>query len=173
MKRWLSKIFLAMIIIASVVQAKSKETIEQIQQLNPGEVIVAEGKVAYSKPWSFDYDKDGTDNHIVMGAHLFIKKTKDGKYKGFLERGLFDIDLNVSIGWYLNRGMLQQPPMVRDISVKNVVHKGTTVKFDIENVSFTVIDGGKGHNRDKVVVDDHVKSPRTIELYDGDMEVIP
>jgi len=170
MKKLLTAGLTALALFTLTLQA---EKIKETLKLQPGETVVAKGRVAYSKPMSFDYDKDGTDNTIVMGAHLFIKKTKDGKYKGFLERGLYDIDRNVSIGWYLQRALLQQAPLVRDISVKNVEQNSTTIKFDIENVRFTITDGGKGHNRDKVLVDDHIKKPRVVKLYDGDIEIFP
>ena len=170
MKKLLGTGFIALSLLTLSLQA---EKIEETLKLQPGETLVAQGKIAYSLPMTFDYDKDGTDNNIVMGAHLFIKKTKNGEYKGFLERGLYDIDKEISISWYLQRALLQQAPLVRDISVKNVEQNGTTVKFDIENARFTVTDGGKGHVRDKVVVDDHIKKPRIVQLYDGDIEVVP
>ena len=149
------------------------DKIEDMLKLEAGEIVVAKGKIAYSLPMKFDYDKNGTRNSVVMGAHLFIKKTKEGEYKGFLERGLFDIDKKISISWYMQRSMLQQAPLVRDISVKNVLQNGTTIMFDIENTRFTVIDGGKGHMRDSVIIDNHIKKPRVVKLYDGDIKVIP
>lgn len=173
MKKLLSTGLIALSMFTLTLQAEKAEKIEDTLKLQEGETVVAKGKIAYSLPMTFDYDKDGTANNIVMGAHLFIKKTKDGKYKGFLERGLYDIDKKISISWYLQRALLQQAPMVRDITVKNVEQNGTTIKFDIENARFTVIDGGKGHVRDKVVVDDHIKEPKIVKLYDGDIEVFP
>jgi len=158
------------VLITSTLHA---EEVEDSQKLKPGEIVVAQGKVAYSLPMSFDYDKDGTQNSIAMGAHLFIKKTQEGKYEGFLQRGLFDIDKNISIGWYLAWGLLQQAPRVRDISVRNVEQNGTTIKFDIENTRFTVSDGGQGYMRDKIIADKHIKKPNVVKLYDGDIEVIP
>jgi len=147
------------------------QTLDEIRKLAPGEKVVAKGKVAYSKPMAFDYDKDGTPNAIIMAAELFIKQNKDGNFTGFLQRGLYDIDKKKPIGWYLKRNLLQQPPAVPNIFVKNVVHQAKKVSFDIEHVRFTVIDGGKGYDKDKVLVDDHVQKPYTIKLYEGDMEV--
>jgi hypothetical protein len=147
------------------------QTLDEIRKLAPGEKVVAKGKVAYSKPMEFDYDKDGTPNTIVMAAELFIKQNEDGNFTGFLQRGLYDIEKKKPIGWYLKRNLLQQPPAVPDIYVGNVVHEGKKVSFDIEKVRFTVVDGGKGYDMDKVIVDDHIKKPYAIKLYEGDFEV--
>ena len=168
MKRLYKLILAALSVFMVLLQA---QTLDEIRKLAPGEKIIAKGKVAYSKPMAFDYDKDGTPNAIVMAAELFIKQNEEGNFTGFLQRGLYDIDRKKPIGWYLKRNLLQQPPAIPDISVKNVVHQGKKVSFDIEHVRFTVIDGGKDYDRDKVLVDDHIQKPYAIKLYEGDVEV--
>ena len=156
---------LLMWIVASV-SILFAETTKDYERLAPGEKKVAEATIFYSAPFLFDYDKDGTRNKVVMGAKLFVKKTKKG-YKGYMVRGLYDIESKKPIAYYEST-LIMHPPS--DIAIEDIVVRGKTVRFKAGPFRYVFKDGGKGIMQDEVVV--MLKERRKhLRLYGGDIEI--
>ena len=139
-------------------------------ELGPGEQVLLTGEVFYSEPMKFDYDKDGTVNTVVMGATLFIKVTADGMGEGYIERYLYDTDLNKAVTWYFKQNMLSEPPIGTQRAVSDVSWKDREVKFKSGGWIYTVSDGGKGYTKDTIMVSDGVKEHKVV-MYGGDVTV--
>ena len=64
-------------------KAKALSQFAALEKLKKGEKMVLKGKVFYSEPLRFDYDKDGKKNNVVMASKFFAKKCADGSYDGY------------------------------------------------------------------------------------------
>ena len=151
-------------------EKKSTEIFKSLETLKPGEKLILDGEVFYSKPLKFDYDKDGVKNNVIMAAKFFIKKKKDGSYDGYIQRYLYDVDKKRPIRWYSKKNMLQEPPISLDTSVKNVKQDGKTVTFDSGPWHVSMTDGGEGFVSDKIIVSDKIRT-KEVEMFGGDIKV--
>ena len=160
MRRWIRWV----VLLAS--SSLFAETAAEYEKLNPGEKAVAEATVFYSEPFLFDYDKDGVKNSVAMGAKLFVKKTAEG-YRGYLIRGLYDIELNRPVAFY-ETTLNMHPP--ENIAIGDIVVQGRTVRFKSGPYTYVFKDGGEGLVQDEVVVKLGKKSKK-LRLYGGDIEI--
>ena len=143
------------------------ETVQEYEKLSPGEKVAAKATIFYSEPFLFDYDKDGTREEVVMGAKLFIKKTKKG-YRGYLIRGLYDIALKKPVAFYADT-LIVQPP--KDIKIRDIQFKRNTVQFKSGPYLYIFKDRGEGILQDEVVVKFKKKTKR-LRLYGGDIQIL-
>jgi len=144
-------------------------TISQIETLKKGERVVAKGVVIYSKPLELLVDKDNKKEHkVVMAAKLFVKKTKDG-YKGYMVRGLYDINEKKPLLYYASK-LILHPPTNLEILMQDIQIKDNKLTFTLPPYHYTVIDGGKGYLQDEVEVR-FAKRKKTLKLYGGDIEL--
>jgi hypothetical protein len=154
----------------TVPDKKSENAFKKMEILQPGERVVLNGEIFYSKPLRFDYDRDGTKNRVVMASKFFIKRLRDGGYNGYLQRYLYDIDKQKAVTWYAKKNMLSEPPIGIDTEVSNVKQEGKTITFDVGNWHFTMTDGGKGYLSDKIIVNDGIRT-KQVTMYGGEVEV--
>ncbi len=141
-------------------------------RLDPGDHLLMEGQVFYSKPLQFDYNKDGSVDTVRMGATLFAKITDKEEGEGSIERYLYDVNLKKAITWYMKRNMLSEPPIGIDKAIHNLSWQERTVQFDSGGWHYTVTDGGQGYDKDTILVSDGNTEKKVI-LYGGDVTVHP
>ena len=151
-------------------KAKALSQFAALEKLKKGEKMILKGKVFYSEPLRFDYDKDGKKNSVVMASKFFAKKCADGSYDGYIQRFLYDIDKQKAVTWYAKKNMLSEPPFGIDTTIKNVKIHDKTVGFDSGNLHYSMTDGGKGHVSDKIIVSDGIRT-KQVEMFGGDVEV--
>ena len=144
------------------------KTMQEYEKLAPGERVAAKATIAYSEPFLFDYDKNGTKNKMVMAAKLFIKQTPKG-YEGYLVRGLYDLERKKPIAFYENT-LLMHPPSNTYIAISDIKFKGKTVTFKSGPFYYTFKDGGEGKIQDEVLVKIKDKTKK-IRIYDGDVTI--
>ena len=142
------------------------ESAQEYEKLAPGEKVAVEATIFYSEPFLFDYNKDDKKEEVVMGAKLFIKKTKKG-YSGYLIRGLYDIALKKPVAFYADT-LIVQPP--KDIRIRDIVFEGKTVRFKSGPYTYIFKDRGEGALQDEVVVKFKKKTKR-LRLYGGDIQI--
>ena len=160
-------LFAALILGLSLLQAK---TIREYETLHPGEKVVAQGAVYYSKPMLISVYEDGVKNRVVMAAKLFVKETPKG-YEGYLIRGLYDLDRHKALRFYAAANIEGRiPPAGEKIDLHDIKLQGKTLSFDFYGVHYTVKDGGEGFINDEVVVQTRSKTKR-LKLYGGDIKI--
>ena len=151
-------------------KAKALSQFAALEKLKKGEKMVLKGKVFYSEPLRFDYDKDGKKNNVVMASKFFAKKCADGSYDGYIQRFLYDIDKKKAVTWYAKKNMLSEPPFGIDTSISHVKVHGKTVAFDSGNLHYSMTDGGEGYISDKIIVNDGIRT-KQVTMFGGDVEV--
>ncbi len=144
------------------------KTMQEYEKLAPRERVAAKATIAYSEPFLFDYDKNGTKNKLVMAAKLFIKQTPKG-YEGYLVRGLYDLERKKPIAYYAN-ALLMHPPSNTYIAISDIKFKGKTVSFKSGPFYYTFKDGGEGNIQDEVLVKIKDKTKK-IRIYAGDVTI--
>ena len=153
-------------LLLGVIITLHAKTMQEYETLSQGERVAAKATIAYSEPFLFDYDTDGTKNKLVMAAKLFIKKTNKG-YEGYLVRGLYDLKRKMPIAYYEN-ALLMHPPSNTYIAISDIQFKGKTVSFKSGPFYYTFKDGGDGKIQDEVLVKIGNKTKK-IHIYDGDV----
>jgi len=161
-------VFVVLGLLAALSAAAGENT--KPERLEPGDRLLMEGEVFYSEPLQFDYDKDGTVNTVVMGATLFAKVTADGTGEGSIERYLYDVKLRKPVTWYMKQNMLSEPPIGIGKAIHNLSWQGKTVQFDAGGWHYTVTDGGKGYQKDTIMVSDN-NIEKKVKLFGGDVTV--
>ena len=151
-------------------EMSSTRIFKSLETLKPGEKLILDGEVFYSKPLKFDYDKDGVKNSVMMAAKFFIKKKREGSYDGYIQRYLYDLDKKKPVRWYSKKNMLQEPPISLETAIRNVKQEGKTVMFDSGPWHFIMTDGGEGFVNDKIVVKDKIRT-KQVEMFGGDVKV--
>ena len=142
------------------------QTMQEYEKLAPGEKVAAKALIYYSEPFLYDYDQDGKRDEVVMGAKLFIKKTKKG-YTGYLVRGMYDIERKKPVAFYAST-LIVSPP--KEIQIRDIVFKGKTVRFKSGPYLYIFKDGGEGILQDEVVVK-YKKKTKRLRLYGGDIQI--
>ena len=151
-------------------KAKALSQFAKLEKLKKGEKMVLKGKVIYSEPLRFDYDKDGKKNSVVMASKFFAKKLSDGSYDGYIQRFLYDVDKKKAVTWYAKKNMLSEPPFGIDTAISHVKVHAKTVEFDSGNLHYKMTDGGAGYLNDKIIVSDGIRT-KQVEMFGGDVEV--
>jgi len=162
--------FCGVFVLLGLLAALSAAAQEDTNKLNSGDRLLMEGEVFYSEPLQFDYDKDGTVNTVVMGATLFAKITPEGGGEGSIERYLYDVKLKKPITWYMKQNMLSEPPIGIDKTIRNLSWQGKIVQFDSGGWHYTVTDGGKGYQKDTIMVSDN-NIEKKVKLFGGDVTI--
>jgi len=142
----------------------------KLETLKKGEQMVLKGKVIYSEPLRFDYDKDGKKNNVVMASRFFAKRLSDNNYTGYIQRFLYDIDKKKAITWYSKKNMLSEPPFGIDTAISHVKVYGKTVEFDSGKLHYSMTDGGEGYISDKIIVSDGIRT-KQVEMFGGNVKV--
>jgi hypothetical protein len=161
-------VFVVLGLLAALPAAAGENT--NTEKLDPGDRLLMEGEVFYSEPLQFDYDKDGVTDTVVMGATLFAKVTADGTGEGSIERYLYDVKLKKPVTWYMKQNMLSEPPIGIDKTIRNLSWQGRTVQFDSGGWHYTVTDGGKGYQKDTIMVSD-ANIEKKVKLFGGDVTI--
>jgi hypothetical protein len=143
---------------------------------NPGTI---EGGLAYSQVFRFDYDRDGVRNRVqfyvyMEGSTAALEPDPAGlaPAQGSVRYIVYDLDKKKKVDrWLVGLNMGGFPEPGTPYPMTNLVIRGNTAEFDAFNMHWTVIDGGKGWQKDTVVVDDHFQKPRKGRFYGGDVVV--
>ena len=155
-------------LLFGVIISLDAKSMQEYETLKAGEKVAAVATIAYSEPFLFDYDKNGTKNKLVMAAKLFIKQTPKG-YEGYLVRGLYDLERKKPIAFYEN-ALLMHPPSNTYIAISDIEFKAKTVSFKSGPFFYTFKDGGEGIIQDEVLVKIGDKTKK-IRIYDGDVKI--
>ena len=151
--------------------------------LVPGLLFAADrgeirGAVAYTDVIRFDYTKDGVRNRVQFWLE-FNGKTALGTpgEPGYLpEEGalfyyLLDLDSGKKVtNWLMGFSMMSEPAPSGPYPLANLGIDGKRATFEAFNRKWTVVDGGPGHEKDSVQVDDGFK-PKPMKMYGGDVTV--
>jgi hypothetical protein len=138
------------------------------------------GAVAYTEIIRFDYTKDGAKNRVQFWLEFkgrpAIGKPGDADYKpeeGAIWYYLYDVENKKRVSnWLLGFSMMEGPPPSGPYQMANIVIDGNTAHFEAFGMKWTLVDGGEGHAKDRVTVDDGFK-PRAMKTYDGDLRISP
>jgi predicted CXXCH cytochrome family protein len=85
---------------------------------------------------------------------------------------LYDVEKKQKIAnWLMGFNMMEGPPPSGPYPMTGLVITGNTARFEAFNMKWTVIDGGEGHNKDRVTIDDGVRQ-KDMRLYGGDLKVV-
>jgi predicted CXXCH cytochrome family protein len=148
-------------------------------QLNAAQLPEITGAVAYTEAVRFDYSKDGTKNRVQFWLE-FKGSPASGEpgeagYRpesGGIHYYLYDVDNKKRVdNWLMGFSMMEGPPPSGPYPMSNIEIQGSTSTFEAFGMKWTVIDGGEGHARDRVTIDDGFK-PRDMKLYGGDLRVL-
>ena len=136
------------------------------------------GAVAYTEVIRFDYTKDGIRNPVQFWIE-FKGRTALGKpgepgyrpAEGALWYYLFDVDKKQKVAnWLMGFTMMEGPPPSGPYPMTNLVIDGNTARFEAFDMKWTVVDGGEGYAKDRVMVDDGFK-PKYMKIYGGDIMI--
>ena len=117
-----------------------------------------------------DFNQDGHRSKAVMAARIFIKRTPKG-YRGYMVRGLYDIEAKKVAKYYLTMTPDGRPVYTDDtIALSNIRVDQKTIRFDLGDLHYTLRDGGEGFADDEMSVILRGKRKR-IRLYGGDIKI--
>jgi len=149
-----------------------------------GQVLAADqseiqGAVAYTEIMRFDYTKDGIKNRVQFWLD-FKGRAPAGKpgdsdakpAEGAIHYYLYDVDKKIKVAnWLMGFSMMEGPPPSGPYSMSNLVIEGSTAGFEAFGMKWTVTDGGEGHAKDRVTVDDGFRQ-RQMRTYAGDLRIV-
>ncbi len=145
----------------------------------PADAAVPElrGGVAYTGVHRFDYNKDGHRNrvqfYLILKARPAVGKEGEPGYRkeeGSLRYRVYDLDTGKQVdSWNVGFNM-GFPPADKPFPITNIRIEGKTARFDAIGMSWTVVDGGEGYEKDTVETDDGVRK-RPMKTYGGDLKV--
>lgn len=136
--------------------------------------------MAYTEIVRFDYTKDGIRNPVQFWLE-FKGRTAVGKQgepgyqpaEGSVWYYLYDVEKKQKVtNWLMGFNMMEEPPPSGPYPMTNLTITGHTARFEAFTMKWVVVDGGEGHSRDRVTVDDGFR-PRDMRMYDGDVRVGP
>jgi hypothetical protein len=138
------------------------------------------GAVAYTEVVRFDHTKDGVKNRVQFWLEFkgrpAVGKPGDPDYQseeGAIWYYLYDVENKKKVSnWLMGFSMMEGPPPSGPYPMTQIVIEGNTARFEAFNMKWTVVDGGEGHAKDRVTVDDGFK-PREMKTYDGDLRIGP
>jgi hypothetical protein len=138
------------------------------------------GAVAYTEVLRFDYTKNGIKNRVQFWLEFngrpAVGKPGDADYRpeeGAIWYYLYDVEnKRKASNWLMGFSMMESPPPSGPYPMTNIIIEGNTARFEAFDMKWTVVDGGEGHAKDRVTVDDGFK-PRSMKTYDGDLRIGP
>jgi hypothetical protein len=138
------------------------------------------GAVAYTEVMRFDYTKDGIRNQVQFWLEFkgrpAVGKTGDPDFKpeeGAIYYYLYDIEKKEKVGnWLMGFSMMEGPPPSGPYPMSNLVIEGNTARFEAFDMKWTIVDGGEGYAKDRVMIDDGFR-PRDMKIYNGDLRIGP
>ncbi len=136
------------------------------------------GAVAYTEIMQFDYTKDGIRNRVQFWLEFkgrsALGKQEDPDYQpeeGAIYYYLYDVENKKRVAnWLMGFNMMDGPPPSGPYPMTHIVVEGNTARFEAFGMKWTVADGGEGHGKDRVTIDDGFK-PREMRMYDGDLRI--
>lgn len=135
------------------------------------------GGVAYTGVHRFDYNKDGNKNRVqfflIFKARPAVGKKGEPGYQpeeGSLSYRVYDLDTGKQVDSWTNGFNMGFPASDRPYPLTDIVIDGKTAKFEGMGLSWTIVDGGEGWEKDTVETDDGVRR-RTMRTYEGDLKV--
>jgi hypothetical protein len=145
---------------------------------NGGDVVPQlRGGVAYTGVHRFDYNKDGTRNrvqfYLIFEARPAVGKEGEPGYlpeAGTMRYRVYDLDTGAQVdSWNMGFNM-GFPPADRPYPLSNIAIHGNTATFEANAMSWTIVDGGEGYEKDVVEIGDGVRK-RAMKLHGGDLRV--
>jgi len=138
------------------------------------------GAVAYTEVMRFDYTKDGIRNQVQFWLEFkgrpAVGKTGDPDFKpeeGAIYYYLYDVDKKEKVrNWLMGFSMMEGPPPSGPYPMTNLVIEGNMARFEAFDMKWTIVDGGKGYAKDRVMIDDGFRL-RDMKIYDGDLRIGP
>jgi predicted CXXCH cytochrome family protein len=153
------------------------------QLLLCGPLLAAElpeltGAVAYTEMIQFDYTKNGVRNRVQFWLEFkgspTVGKPGQAGYQpesGAIYYYLVDMDNKKQVdNWLMGFSMMEGPPPSGPYPMTDIDIQGNTAKFTAFGMQWTVIDGGAGHAKDTVKIDDGFRT-RDMKMYGGDLKI--
>lgn len=148
-------------------------------QLNAAQQPEIAGAVAYTEIIRFDYTKDGIKNRVQFWLEFkgrpAVGKPGESGYRpesGAIYYYLYDVENKKRVdNWLMGFSMMEGPPPSGPYPMSNIDIKGNTSTFEAFDMKWTVIDGGEGHAKDRVKIDDGFRI-REMKLYGGDLRIL-
>lgn len=137
------------------------------------------GAVAYTEIMRFDYTKDGVKNRVQFclefKGHPAVGKPGDPDFaaeEGSIYYYLYDVEKKKKVvNWLMGFSMMEGPPPSGPYPMTNITIEGKTSRFEAFGMKWTVTDGGEGHAKDRLTVDDGFKK-KQMRTYGGDLQVV-
>ena len=148
-------------------------------QLAAAQLKEISGAIAYTEVIEFDYTKDGTRDRVQFWLEFkgspALGTPDERGYKpesGAIYYYLVDVDNKKQVdNWLMGFSMMDEPPPSGPYPMTDIRVIDHTASFSAFGMNWTVVDGGVGHDKDEVTVDDGFK-PRKMKLFDGDLRVV-
>ncbi len=148
-------------------------------QLNAAQLPEVTGAVAYTETVRFDYSKDGIKNRVQFWLEFkgspALGEPGEAGYRpesGSIYYYLYDVDNKKRVeNWLMGFSMMEGPPPSGPYPMSNIEIQGNRSTFEAFDMKWTVIDGGEGHAKDRVTIDDGL-NPRDMKMYGGDLRIV-
>ncbi len=148
-------------------------------QLHAARLPEISGAVAYTEVTRFDYSKDGIKNQVQFWLQFkgspAVGKPGESGYRpesGAIHYYLYDVDSKKRVeNWLMGFSMMEGPPPSGPYPMTHIDIKGNRSTFEAFGMKWTIIDGGEGHGKDRVKIDDGFKI-RDMKLYGGDLRIV-
>jgi hypothetical protein len=138
------------------------------------------GAVAYTDVLRYDYTGDGKRDRVQLwmefSGHPATGAPGDPGYQpeaGSIRYYLQDADTGTKVMKWRKGLDMEGAPKDAPLPMTNISIKGNTALFEAFGMKWTIIDGGEGYEKDKIVVDDGYKTLETKKLYNGDIRIGP
>jgi hypothetical protein len=138
------------------------------------------GAVAYTDVLRYDYTGDGKRNRVQLWMEFngrpAIGAPGDPGYQpesGSIRYYLQDADSGTKVMKWRKGLDMAGAPKDAPLPMTNISIEGNTARFEAFGMKWTIIDGGEGYEKDKIVVDDGYKTLETKKLYGGDIRIGP
>ena len=138
------------------------------------------GAVAYTDVLRYDYTGDGKRDRVQLwmefSGHPAIGAPGDPGYQpesGSIRYYLQDADTGTKVMKWRQGLDMAGAPKDAPLPMTNISIEGNTARFEAFGMKWTIIDGGEGYEKDKIVVDDGYKTLETKKLYGGDIRIGP
>ena len=142
------------------------------------EPLVIQGAVAYTDVIRYDYTGDGKRNRVRLWLEFDGRAAtgtpgqKDAEpASGSIRYFLKDADDGTKVLKWRQGLSMDGAPRDTPLPMTNLGIEGNTARFEAFGMKWTVIDGGEGYEKDRIVVDDGFKTLETKKLYGGDVRV--
>lgn len=137
-----------------------------------------QGAVAYTDILRYDYDGDGVRNRVQLWLEFDGRVPRDAQGRpddaravGTIRYFLKDADNGTKVFKWRHGLDMAGAPRDTPLPMTNLKIEGNTARFEAFDMKWTVVDGGEGYEKDKLVVDDGYKTLETKQLYGGDIRV--